>query len=109
MHSACQHAVFYVGKTCQVRFQVRATSLDAVPMAFPQLLCWRLFCIIAFSVLETFQGEAFEEIVNVFVVGSFALRMETAGEEERIHPVLQVMDDAVFHQGGVYAEAIAAL
>ena len=78
VHGACQNAIFYVSKAREVSFQVGTTALDAITMALPQLLCWRLFSIVAFGILETFQGETFEEIINVLIVGTLALCLEAA-------------------------------
>src|ERR1700730_7640362 len=109
VHGQCQHPVLDFGEARQVGFQVRAAALDAVTVALPELLYGSFFGVIAFGVLQAFGREAFEEVIDVLVVGSFALRLEATGEENLVDPVLFMMNDAVFQQGAVNVEAVIPL
>jgi hypothetical protein len=109
MHRACQDTVLDMSKASEICFQVRATALDAVTVAFPELLNCRLFSIVALGILQAFWREAFEEIVNVLVICTFALCLEAAGEEDLVDPVFLVMNDAIFEKSRVNVEAIIPL
>ncbi len=109
MHGAGEDAVLDFGEASQVGFQMGAAALDAVAVAFPQLLHGGLLGVVALGVLQAFGREAFEEVVDVFVVGPLTLRLEAAGEKDLVDPVLFMMDDTVLEQGAVDVEAVIPL
>src|SRR5579885_3695321 len=109
MHGAGEHAVLDLGEARQVGLEVGTAALDAVAVAFPELLVRRLLGVVALGVLQAFGREALEEVVDVLVVGSLALGFEAAGEENLVDPVLFMMNDAVFEQRAVDMEAIVPL
>ena len=109
VHGAGQDAVLDFGEACQVGLQVGAAALDAVAVAFPELLHGGLLGVVALRVLQAFGREAFEEVVDVFVVGSLTLRLEAAGEKDLVDPVLFMMDDAILEQGAIDVKAVIPL
>ena len=88
---------------------MRTAALDTIAVAFPKLLYGGLFSIVALGILQAFWGEAFEEIVNVLVICTFALCLEAAGEEDLVDPVFLVMNDAIFKKRRVNMKAIIPL
>src|SRR6185312_9623762 len=106
MHGAGQDTVLYLCEARQISLQMRATPLDAITIALPQLVYGGLFGVVALGILQTFRREAFEKIIDVFVVRSLALGLEAAGEEDLIDPVLFMANNAVFEQRAVDVETI---
>jgi hypothetical protein len=109
MHRAGQDAVLDMRKTCQICLQMRAASLNAIVIAFPELFYGGLFGIIALGILQAFWREALEEIVHVLVVRSLALGLEAAGKENLVDPVLLVVNDAVFEKRRVNVKTVIPL
>src|SRR2546421_7311672 len=91
VHGAGEDAVLNFGEAGQVGFQMGAAALDAIAVAFPQLLHGGLLGGVTLGVLQAFGREAFEEVVDVFVVGSLTLRLEAAGEKDLVDPGLFMM------------------
>src|SRR5260221_12766993 len=106
MHGACQNAVLDLAKACKIGLEMWTAALDAVAIAFPELVFRIFFSVVPFNILNTFRREAFEENVDIFVVGTLALSFEAAGEEEIVDPVLHVTNNAGFDQSGVHLEAV---
>src|SRR5579862_3527893 len=109
VHRARQYAVFDPGEARQVSFEVRAAPLDAIAFRLPELIYLRLLRIVALGVLDALWREALEEVVDIIVVCAPALRLEAARQEDIIHPVFEMVNDAVFDQRAVEVEAIIPL
>src|SRR6266511_3524909 len=107
VHPAGEHAVLDVAELRQVRLQVRAAALDQVAVHLDQLLHRRLLRVPALGVLEPLRRQRLEPVVDVLVVGPLAGGLEAAGQEQLVHPVLFVVDDAGLHQRPVDPEAVA--
>src|SRR5436309_2240947 len=84
-------------------------TLDTIAVTFPKLLYSSFFSIVALGILQAFWREAFEEIVNVLVICTFALCLEAAGEEDLVDPVFLVMNDAILEKRRVNMKAIIPL
>src|SRR5258708_15771089 len=109
VHGASQHAILNLCEAREIGLQVRAAPMVAIAVAFPELLYCRFLGVVPLGILQAFGRQALEEVVNIFVVRSLALRLEAAGEENLVDPVLLVMEDAVFDQGMVYVKAVIPL
>src|SRR5947209_8630284 len=109
VHGAGEDAVLDFGEAGQVGFQVGAAPLDTVAVAFPQLLHGGLLGVVALGILQAFGREAFEEVIDVFVISSLTLGLEAAGEKYLVDPVLFMMDDTVLEQGAVDVKAVIPL
>src|SRR5215469_7309254 len=78
VHGAGQHTILNLCEAREIGLQVRAAPLDAIAVAFPELLHRRFLGVVPLGVLQAFGRETLEEIVNVLVVRSLALRLEAA-------------------------------
>jgi len=96
VHGTRQNAILYLAEAGEVGLQVRAAPLDTVTIDFPELVLWGLFGVVSLNVLKPLGRRALEENVHVLVVWSFALRLEAAGEEEIVHPILYMANNAGF-------------
>src|SRR5262249_49281535 len=92
----------------QVGLQVRAAALDAVPTALPRLLLRLLLGVEPLGVLDALGREALEKAVDILVVRTVALRRETAGEKNLVHPILVVPLDARLDERRVEEEPVLA-
>src|SRR6266487_1528789 len=88
---------------------MRTATLDAIAVAFPELLYSSLFGVVAFGILQAFRREALEEIVYILVVRSLTLCLEAAREENLVDPVFLVMHNAVFEKRRVNVETVIPL
>src|SRR5258706_4894152 len=106
MHGTCQDTVLDLAKACEIGLEMWTAALDAVAIAFPELVFRIFFGVVSFNILNTFRRETFEENVDIFVVGTLALSLKATGEKEVIDPALHVTNNAGFDQSGVHLEAI---
>ena len=88
---------------------MRTASLDAIAVAFPELLYSSLFGVVALGILQAFRCEALEEIVHVLVVCSLTLSLEAAGEENLVNPVFFVVNNTLFEKRRVNVETVIPL
>src|SRR5690606_6087089 len=98
MERTGEHTVLNLTEAGEVGLQVRAAALDHVPLALDQRLIRTLLDVVPLGVLDPLRREALEEAVEELVVLPLALGLEPAREEDVVHPVLFVVDDAVLHQ-----------
>src|SRR5258708_11062340 len=87
VHGASQHAILNLCKAREIGLQVRAAPLDAIAVAFPELLYCRFLGVVPLGILQTFGREALEKIVNIFVVRSLALGFEAEGAANTVAPL----------------------
>src|SRR3989442_9696221 len=106
MHRAGQDAVLDMREARQIGFQMRTAPLDAITVAFPELLYSGLFSIVALGILQALRREALEEIVHVLVVRSLALGLEATGKENLVDPILLVVNNAIFEKRRVDVETV---
>src|SRR5215203_1076112 len=106
VQSAGQYTVLLFPKARQVGLEVWATALDHEVATFPQLPYRRRLGVVVLRVAQALRGEDLEEVVDILVVGTAALRLEATGEEETVNPVLLVVEDLVLDQGRIYAEEV---
>src|SRR5260221_3102511 len=91
VHGASQHAILNLCEAREIGLQVRAAPLDAIAVAFPELLYCRFLGVVPLGILQAFGRQALEEVVNIFVVRPLALRLEAAEEENLFVPFFSVL------------------
>ena len=107
VHLAVQHVAVPQGaEPLQVRAQVRAAPLHLVRTAPERLVAGRSRRVVALAVRHPLDGEALEERVDVLVVRAVPVGPEAGGQEDLVHPVLGVLEDAPLHERPVQRERV---
>src|SRR6185369_12159073 len=92
--AAREHTVGDLAEAGQVGLAMRAPTLDAPAVAFEELVgTGASGAVAALDVRDPLERQPLEEGHHELVERAFALSREPAGEEERVHPVLDVLVD----------------